>query len=428
MGIVAVTIGLWAVHGGVLSIVAGGTDRLMSIGRVLGLLAALAAMGGIVLAVRPVWLERTYGLDRLWGWHRWVGIATVVLILAHAVVDTLAWASVSDAGFVDELLSLIGQEGWMLSALVATGLFTIIGLSSWRRIKNAIAYETWYFLHLSAYVAVLLGFGHQVTMGSDVSGDRVGLIWWSALAVGLVLIVLTSRVGGLVRAFARPVLRITAIQREADGIGSIHVSGPGLRSLRAAPGQFFIIRAMTAGLWWQPHPFSLSAAPTTAGLRFTVKALGDGSTDLLSARIGTRVVVEGPYGRFTAEEAGGAPVALIAGGVGIGPLRAVLEDCTPDQRPVVVVRLRHEGEFAHRAEIEALVAQRRGLLHVLAGPRAWFAGGDPFRGSVLRQAIPDLTDRHVFVCGPTSMERAVERGLREAGVPSAHVHIERFGV
>src|SRR5690606_28811424 len=133
---------------------------------------------------------------------------------------------------------------------------------------------------------------------------------------------------------------------------------------------FFLLRVMTARLWWQPHPFSLSAAPTTAGLRFTVKQLGDGSADVLRTRPGTRVVLEGPYGCFTAAAAHGAPVVLIGGGVGIAPLRAVLEDCTPAQRPVVIVRLRRPEDLAHRAELERLVAARGGVLHVLAGPRS----------------------------------------------------------
>ena len=223
-------------------------------------------------------------------------------------------------------------------------------------------------------------------------------------------------------------LYVTAVSREANGIGSLHVSGPGLRRLRVAGGQFFNVRALTSDLWWQTHPFSVSAAPTTAGLRFTIKELGEDSARMLQLRPGTRVVLEGPYGVFTAERAEGAPVVLVAGGVGIAPIRALLEDCGPQQRPVVIVRVHDDADVAHRLELERMVASRNGTLHVLSGPRRWFARTDPFAPETLRAWIPDLPDRHVFVCGPASLESAVMKGMRRAGVPARHIHHERFGV
>jgi ferredoxin-NADP reductase len=206
------------------------------------------------------------------------------------------------------------------------------------------------------------------------------------------------------------------------------VSGPGLRRLRVAGGQYFNIRAVAPGLWWQAHPFSVSAAPTTAGLRFTIKELGEDSTSLLRLRPGTRLLLEGPYGVFTADRAHGARVVLVAGGVGISPIRAVLEDCGPDQVPVVIVRVRNESDVAHRLELERLVAARGGTLHVLTGPRQWFTRNDPFAPEVLRAWIPDVASRHVFMCGPSSLESAVRTGMRRAGVPVGHIHHERFGV
>jgi ferredoxin-NADP reductase len=264
-------------------------------------------------------------------------------------------------------------------------------------------------------------------MGADIAGDTLALIWWWALAIATVLIVVWSRVGDLVRSLTRP-LYVAAISREANGIGSIHVSGPGLRKMRVAGGQFFNIRALTKELWWQAHPLSVSAAPTTAGLRFTVKELGEDSSRMLQMSPGTRLVLEGPYGVFTADEAKGAPVVLIAGGVGVSPIRAILEDCSPHQRPVVILRVRDEGDVAHRVELERLVASRNGSLHVLAGRREWFTRNDPFHPDTLRSWIPDIVSRHVFMCGPASLESAVIKGMRKAGVPTGNIHHERFGV
>ena len=78
--------------------------------------------------------------------------------------------------------------------------------------------------------------------------------------------------------------------------------------------------------------------------------------------------------------------------------------------------------------VSGLVASRNGVLHVLAGPREWFGRVDPFAAQTLRAWIPDVRERHVFVCGPASLEHAVMTGMRKAGVPAAQIHHERFGV
>ena len=132
---------------------------------------------------------------------------------------------------------------------------------------------------------------------------------------------------------------------------------------------------------------------------------------------------------FTAERAEGAPVVLVAGGVGIAPIRALLEDCGPHQRPVVIVRVHDEADVAHRLELERMVAARNGTLHVLSGPRRWFAAQRPvLAGDRCGPGSPTSPARHVFVCGPASLESAVMTGMRKAGVPAGHIHHERFGV
>ena len=119
---------------------------------------------------------------------------------------------------------------------------------------------------------------------------------------------------------------------------------------------------------------------------------------------------------------------LVAGGAGIAPIRAILEDCQASQSPVVIVRVSKESQVAHRGELEELVAARGGRLLIIAGPRAWFAKSDPFQVDALRDEIPDIASREVFVCGPSALESAVISGIRKAGVPSTRIHLERFGV
>jgi len=195
--------------------------------------------------------------------------------------------------------------------------------------------------------------------------------------------------------------------------------------MRAAPGQFFSLRFGVPGLWWQSHPYSLSSAPFGEGLRFTFHASGHDASAFGRIRPGTRVWAQGPYGTLTADRAGSASVALIAGGSGVAPLRALLEDLRPEHSPVLLLRVSRGQDAWFVEELQDLLTQRGGALHVIAGRRGQL-GYDPFAASSLQALIPNLDGREVFVCGPAAMSQAVNKGLRASGVPRRSIHIERY--
>lgn len=419
---------LWLVNGGLGQISDPGGVWLI-VGQLAGILAALAALAGLILVARPARLERTEGLDRLWAWHRLAGITTVFALLVHLVASTVGFAGGAVGAAWGEFVSLLTGSSWMVAATAGAALFFVIALTSWRRIRTRMTYETWLGIHVGGYLAVLLGFGHQLTLGTDF-GDMTPIShwWWIGLFTLTGAVIVWSRVGGIVQSFATgraTVVRVTTVALNTVAI-EMQVSGRRLRRARA--GQFFMLRMLTRDLWWQAHPISLSARPRDGVLRFTVKLSGDGSELMAAARPGTRVVLEGPYGRFTADRAQGRPVLLMGGGVGMTVIRAVLADCSPAQRPVVVARVPSAAHIPHLAEIRAMVADRDGRLLIVDGPRSQWPGGRPFAPERLRAAVPDLMLRDTFICGPTALERELERSLRGAGVASHNIHIEHFGV
>ena len=120
-------------------------------------------------------------------------------------------------------------------------------------------------------------------------------------------------------------LRVHEVVRETDGVVSIYVKGRRLELLGAEAGQCFRWRFLTRRIWWQAHPFSLSAAPTSQMLRLTVKAVGDHTHALQRLLPGVHVIAEGPYGALTGVQRTRRRVLLVGGGIGITPLRALLE-------------------------------------------------------------------------------------------------------
>lgn len=422
--ITVVTLGLWALTGGLGSLVSGGIDTALAISRLSGLVAALAALGGLVLTARPMWLERGAGLDRMISWHRITGMTAAFGMAVHVVASLYA-AGGGITGLWTGLTDLLGTD-WFVAALVAAVLFAVVSLTSWRRIRTRMSYETWHMVHLAGYLAVALAFPHALFSGSTLNGSMVAGWWWVGLYAATTAIILASRVGGIVRPALRPRTSIARIVPEAPGVGSLVITGPGVDRLGAQPGQFVGLRVLTRDLWWQAHPYSLSATPQPGALRLTIKALGDASARTLEVPPGTRVLLEGPYGVMRMDAAEGRRVLLIGVGVGLAPMRALLEETTPAQAPLVLARAHSATDLPLAREFDQLARDRGGAMIPVTGPRTTFPGGNPFTAEALAANIGDLRERAVFVCGPRSLQDRVCRELERAGVPRDQIHSERF--
>jgi ferredoxin-NADP reductase len=199
-----------------------------------------------------------------------------------------------------------------------------------------------------------------------------------------------------------------------------------LELLAAQAGQFFLWRFLAGDGWWRSHPYSLSAAPNDRYLRLTVKASGDGTSAVQLLRTGTPVFVEGPYGAFTAEHRTQVRVLLIAGGTGIAPLRALLEDIPAPRGAITLVyRASRWEDVVFRDELETLMKTRGARLHYLIGRRVELRR-DPLDARHLKHNVPDIADREIFVCGPEGMIRTVRRSLQQLRVPAGHIHEEQF--
>jgi predicted ferric reductase len=192
-------------------------------------------------------------------------------------------------------------------------------------------------------------------------------------------------------------------------------------------GQFFLLRFLRRDRWWKAHPFSLSAALDGRSLRFTIKALGDDTAALRHIPVGTPVMAEGPYGAFTAARAKPGRVALIGGGIGIAPIRALLEEMPHPPGDVAVLYRARRREDAVLLDELAELARDRGYPLFVSYSRGANPSPDPLRPDALRRAIPDIATRTVFVCGPASMIDAARASLRAAGVPRSRIVYERFG-
>ncbi len=417
---------MWVRHGGLdeLRSVGGG---LTAVGQLSALEGTYLALVGLVLMGRSPWLDEAFGMDRLAWAHRWLGFTTVWLIAGHVVLTVSGYALGDGQWVVAELVTLVWTYPFVLWALVGFVLFVMVGMTSAKASRRRLSYETWYFLHLYAYLGIALAFLHQLFAGADFIHDQLAAIYWISLYVLVAALVLVFRVGQPLATSVRHRLRVSAVVPEAPGVTSIYLTGRDLDHLPVRSGQYFIVRFLTRDGWWRSHPYSLSSAPNGSWLRITVKALGDDSRRLQRIPVGTAVFVEGPYGVLTGARRSRRKVTLIAGGIGIAPLRALMESLAA--RPgelTLLYRVRHETDIVFRQELDLLAAHRGAAVHYLLGRRTGEPSMSPLGRAAIARLVPDIADQDVYLCGPAEMMRAVEGSLSELGVPASHVHAERF--
>jgi predicted ferric reductase len=294
-----------------------------------------------------------------------------------------------------------------------------------RAARRRLRFETWYFIHLYTYLAIALSFAHQLATGNDFIAHPANRVLWVGFYVISLGLLVAYRAVIPVRTAVRQQLRVASVVAEAPGVVSIYVTGRHLEELRADAGQFFLWRFLTRAGWWQAHPFSLSAAPNPEWLRIMVKAAGDYTAKLQTLQPGTRVVAEGPYGAFTEARRTRRKVLLVGGGVGIAPLRSLME--TLRARPgdiTLLYRARRQEDLAFREEIDALAQNRGAKVHYLVGSRRKAANS--FDPAALRTLVPKIASHDVYLCGPPAMKEQAIAGLLAAGVPRRHIHVEDF--
>lgn len=399
-------------------------------GRLAGLIGAYLVLVQLLLMGRLSWFERAVGFDRLTAWHRGLGTNTVLLLVVHVLLVVEGYSLSDNQAITSTGWRVLSTYPSMLTATAGILLFGLVAVTSARAARRRLSYEAWYALHLTAYVAVALAFSHQIAAGQDFVGHPVNRALWWAMYLFVAAALVRGRLIVPARTWLRHRLVVDRVVEESPGVVSVWVHGRRLGELGAEAGQFLLWRFLAPGHLWSAHPYSLSAAPDHGRLRITVKDAGDHSAALVHLRPGTPVLAEGPFGHFTLGKSVGSRLLLIAGGSGIGPIRALAEELAlrgPRHRldAVLLYRVGHHRDLALREELDRL-SELAGLNVVyLVGHRSDLEE-DPLAPASIERLVPDVRSRDVYVCGPAGMTHNVLRAMRELRVPVRQLHSEDF--
>nr|WP_262004973.1 ferredoxin reductase family protein [Streptomyces sp. FIT100] len=388
-----------------------------------GLLAGYGVLVMLLLMARVPAIEHGVGADRLARWHARGGRHVLCLCLGHALLALCGYAAHTGTDLLSAGAGLLGY-GAIAAATAGTALLIAVGAVSARAVRRRIRHETWRAVHLLTYLAAALAFAHQLA-GPDIAGSALAVWVWALLHTSVAVLLLWYRAVVPVRQALRHGLRVAEVHRESPDVISVVIKGTGLGELGAEAGQFFRWRFLRRRLWHTALPFSLSAPVRDDTLRITVKTVGDHTRRMRRLRPGTRVIATGPFGALTAHRRTRRRVLLLAGGVGITPMRSLFETLPGGPGELTLLyRAGNAAQLVLRSELEEIARARGAALHYLLGPSD--AAYDPLSPQALRDLVPDLADHDVYLCGPPGMTAAATAALQRAGVPEARIHTECF--
>ncbi len=376
---------------------------LTDAGRLTGLLAGYVALLQVLLRARLGLIEHALGTDAINTAHRLLCGYLLALVLAHAALITAGYADRLHMTILGQLRTLLTAYPYVMWAVIAAGLLVGVGATSVPIVRRRLRYEIWHSLHLVVYVALALAFFHQVTVGEHLVHTVPLRIAWTALWGTVAAVILCSR-------WLRPIQLLARHRLTVD-------------RFPAEPGQYLRWRFLTRRNWYVAHPYSLSAEPDGRRLRITATVAGRRSSLLPELPVGTRVVAEGPCGGLLAKPGWNGPVLLIAGGIGITPLRALFATC-PGAPVTLIYRGHAAADMPFRAELDDIADRRDARVHYVIGSR--HEPANQLAPEQIARICPDVRRAHVYVCGSEGFVHHVRTSLSELGIRNGDILSESF--
>jgi len=391
---------------------------LHDLGRLVALSGFLLILFQYVLSSRVKFIERGIGLDRLFEMHRRVGAVGLVLLLMHPVLLTL---SERIQGYATPLsvIKTVGLLGLLL-LLVAAGAAILYAKLPWK-------YEIWTKIHKAGYLVFPLGFVHSLYLGSDLRSQPLKFFW--LLLGGTYLAILLHKLWNRIHLRRHP-FKVKGVLQESHDTWSLEFEG----NLRMhQPGQFMILQLLRNGKVSGPHPFTISSAPTRAGLTITAKAVGDFTSTLPQTAISDIALIDGPFGVFSFLNHDAPKLVFLAGGIGITPFMSMLRyiyDKRLDKAVTLLWGNKTLRDILFREELEKMVSERPSwkVVHVLSRDRDWPGEKGHVDMEKLGRYVTGVHDSEFFLCGPPQMRIDLERDLKKLGVSRRKIHYERFSL
>lgn len=403
---------------------------LNDMGRNFALVGFMILVVQFLLAARIKWIERSFGLDILIRYHKYMALAAVGFLMIHPILLALGHRSW-------RLLIAVDLPWYIWAGKLALIILIVNILFGVYQGKLGMKFEKWRLGHdLSAITILLLIFLHAWFAGDDLKVLPMQALWIILISGAIVLFVHHR--------FLRPVLlgrhpyRVTEIRQETGNVWTVKLAPPNGRTIgHYMPGQFhFLTFFRSPELPVEEHHWTISSSPEQKDfISSTIKAVGDFTATIGRTKEGDTARVHGPFGRYSyvlhpAER----DLVFLAGGIGITPLMAMLRHMRDvgDTRSVTLLYAnKQEDGIVFSKELQQMAAGKKPnltLVYILSRPDENWTGETEHldEEKIERYCGRNLGKKTFYVCGPVKMAEGLVEILRRKGVSERQIRREIF--
>ncbi|HUV16615.1 MAG TPA: ferric reductase-like transmembrane domain-containing protein [Pelolinea sp.] len=376
-------------------------------------------------------LNKPFGIDLVYHFHRQTGIASFLLVFSHPIL-----LFILDSRYL-RLLNIFTAP---LRAQMGMGaillLIGVVWMAEWRQ-KLKIPYWFWKIWHgILASVMIPMALVHIL-----LAGNYIDLPWkrafWIGYSILFTLTLVYTRIVYPLRLINRP-FEVKEIKEERGSVWTVIMEPFMHNGFSFLPGQFGWLTAWRTPFSDTEHPFSLaSSAERKDSVEMSIKNLGPYTARIQTLKPGDKVFIDAPYGYFSIDRYPDAEkLVLISGGIGITPVISMMRTLADrgDKRPITLFYCNQEWEtVTFREEIEELSKQLNlKVIYVIERPPENWQGESGFLNAAILDKYLDkewkTKNSEVFLCGPPPMMSAVEKALIKVGYDERHVHSEEFAL
>jgi predicted ferric reductase len=389
---------------------------------VAGYIGIASMVWGLLLGARAVSRLFFTDLTASLKVHRFLGKYGFLLILLHPILvaysyrESWLYIFLPPSMETYEFFVSLGRLAFLI--LVGVWITSVL-------LRGKLAFRPWKYIHYTVYLALVVSLFHVPEVGSSLTERGVYLFWLLfcvATLAGMALR-LSQFIG-----IGKVAYRVKRIVRIATDIYQLELL-PKEKMLPVKLGQYVYIQHRLFG---EEHPFTVLTNRNDDGLiTIAFKVFGPFTKALSAISEDDVVMVDGPYGSFTAEIALQPTEAAvcIAGGIGITPF--VQHVIQPGTAHYLIAANRTRDRAVFRAELRETLGNRFIELFSDEPDGTVLNPGEQigfFTADVITSHIPNYQQKHYYICGPDPMMDAALRVLTELGVPKSQIHTESFSV
>jgi predicted ferric reductase len=390
------------------------SDITHRLGQIAGLVGLTLFAITFVLSTRAKFLEETFGgLDKVYKTHCILGGSALALLVFHPILLVLKFIPKNIPLAANYLLP---GTYWSVNfgIIALLGLVILLCVTFFLRIKYNYWKTSHKFLGLLFFAAVL-----HIFLIRNASRDFI----FHGYYVYIVIISLIGLCAFLYTLMFKKKKSLNYAIEKIEKKNQVYcldlISNE--KPLKYKSGQFIFVRFYSKNLGEEAHPFSIASKSNDKIIRICIKNLGDFTSRLNNLKVGDKVKLEGPYGKFGFSS--GKNQIWIAGGIGVTPFLGMAQDLKDENVELYYV-VKDEKDFIMLDELKAIEKAKRNfkVIEWLACKKGLITIED------IKKISGDFAGKEFYLCGPAGLKDSIRKGLLKYKVDERRIHDEEFNL